>query len=122
MKQERTKEGQALKSYWLAHKEKTGDTQVAVSERLGFDQGQLQGWFTGNQPIPEDTLLLLAAELNFNPANIRPHLRDKAMRLVRLTQPEETEDLEVRLNNLPSKSLKELKTFLDYLESKNKSA
>ena len=119
LKKERIKEGQILKACWLSHKELTGDTQVAFSQRLGFDQGQLQGWFTGKQPIPEDALLLMAAEMNFNPIKVRPALRDKALMIARLTQPEEAQDLERRLRSLEVGQLKELRSFLDYLESKS---
>lgn len=116
----REEEGALLKKFWLKHKAMTGDTQTAFCERLGMDQGQMQGWFRGKQPIPEGALLKIAAEININPADIRPSLRAKAMELIRLTQPAEAEDIRSRLSRLGENQLQDLSDFLDYLESKNK--
>ena len=119
----RKEEGRLLKQAWLRYKSETNDTQLAFCGRIGLDQGQLQGWFSGRQIIPEEGLLKVAAEMNINPAKIRPSLREKALKLIRLTHPLEIDDIRSRLNHLDHKQLKDLSDFLDYLDyvsSKNK--
>lgn len=120
----RKEEGRLLKQAWLKYKSETKDTQLAFCGRIGLDQGQLQGWFSGRQVIPEEGLLKVAAEMNINPAAIRPSLREKALKLIKLTHPHEIDDIRSRLQHLDHMQLKELSGFLDYLEyvgSKNKS-
>jgi transcriptional regulator with XRE-family HTH domain len=115
---QREEEGAKLRAYWDIHKKRTGETQEGICAKTGVNQGELQKYFKGKASIPENKLILLSIEMGFNPAELRPGLREKAAMLIAATRPDDMAALEYRLSKMSPKELREIEAFLDFLESK----
>ena len=74
-KAQREAEGIKLKVLWARYGEGAGYTQTAFCDSLGWNQGQLQQWFSGKTPIALDKLLDLSLALGFDPREVRPELQ-----------------------------------------------
>lgn len=61
-----------LRPFWEAAKRDLGLTQVKLAALLGVGQSSVNRWISGEQPIPTERLMELAALLHFDPIDVRP--------------------------------------------------
>lgn len=79
---QKDEEGRRLKQMYEKLKQERGITQDKLCAAIDLNPGLLHSYFTGKKPIPLDTLLDLAKEMDFDPREIRPNLDEFAGKLL----------------------------------------
>lgn len=118
----KVREAQIVKlAYREAKRLEPGLTQELLAEEFGVTQGLVTQWFNARARIPDTTLLLLSERLGFDPAEVRPDLKDKLTLAKKvLTNEEQVNHLWKMLEPLDDSELDQVELFVEMLVEKKK--
>lgn len=75
--QQKEQEGAFLRERFYARQEIEKDLTVdSLADEFGCTQGLISNWMAGRTPIPDKSLLILGARLDFDAVRLRPSVAD----------------------------------------------